>query len=108
MTRFIERKETKLTTQQFNHFVKMDGTQVVAAQGIETTHEPIAKHMHLHICESPACECHRWRHNAQASNLVRKWSPNVSFFAYSVAAVKTLPAQFMMTKDPKHTMALVL
>lgn len=72
-------EETKLTTQRLNHFVKADGTRVVAAQGIESTHEPIAKHLYLRIREAPARERQRWRHNAQASYVVRNRSAAISF-----------------------------
>ena len=52
---------------------------MVAAQGIESTQEPIAKHLNLRIREAPACERQRWRHNAQVSNVVRDRSPTVLF-----------------------------
>ncbi len=50
---------------------------MVAAQGIKSTHEPIAKHLYLRIRESPARERQRWRHDAQAGDVVRNRSPAV-------------------------------
>ena len=62
---------TKEIETYLNEFIKSNRTRVIAARVIQSTHQPVAKHLYLRIGEAPACERQRRRHDARVGDVVR-------------------------------------